>query len=220
MTFTTKLFSLVDRGVIYAIAHIRGGDDLGKSWHDQGKMKQKMNTFTDYIACAEHLIAAKYTSGKITAQGGSAGGLLMGAVTNLRPDLFCGVVAQVPFVDVLTTMLDDTLPLTVGEYIEWGNPNIKDEFEYMQTYSPIDNISAQDYPPIYVETALNDSQVGYWEPTKYVAKLRELKTDRNPLIIHIELEEGGHGGASGRFDYLKEVATVYAFVLKQMGIRE
>jgi oligopeptidase B len=218
-SFGSNRFSLIDRGMIYAIAHIRGGNDLGEHWHDQGKLMEKMNTFTDFIACAQHLIAQKYTT-KITIEGGSAGGLLMGAVANLRPDLFHAVVSSVPFVDVINTMLDKTLPLTVGEYIEWGNPENEAAFRYIRTYSPYENIERKNYPAMLVRTALHDSQVGYWEPAKWVAKLRELKTDNNPLLLHVELKEGGHGGASGRFDYLREVASVQAFILKQLGIKE
>jgi oligopeptidase B len=217
-TFRANRLSLLDRGVIYAIAHIRGGGELGKPWHDQGKMMTKRNTFTDFIASAEHLIAEKYTSkDRIVIQGGSAGGLLMGAVTNMRPDLFHAVLSQVPFVDVMNTMLDATLPLTVGEYLEWGNPNEKPAYDYMKSYSPYDNIAAKDYPTILVKTGLNDSQVMYWEPAKYVAKLRATKTDHNPLMFKINMG-AGHGGASGRYDALHEAAFDYAFILTQVGI--
>ena len=216
--FRSNRLALLDRGVIFAIAHIRGGGEMGKKWHDDGKMMKKMNTFTDFIASAEHLVAQKYTEPKLMAiQGGSAGGLLMGAVTNLRPDLFKAVVSQVPFVDVMNTMLDATLPLTVGEYLEWGNPNEEKAYKYMRSYSPYENLTAKAYPSILVETSLNDSQVMYWEPAKYVARLRTLKTDKNPLYLKTVME-AGHGGASGRYDALKEVAVTYAFVLSELGI--
>ena len=217
--FSSNRISLLDRGVIYAVAHIRGGGELGKEWHDQGKMMVKMNTFTDFISCAEHLIAAKYTSSdRLIIAGGSAGGMLMGAVANLRPDLFKAIVSYVPFVDVMNTMLDATLPLTVGEYLEWGNPNEKPAYDYMRSYSPYDNIAPMAYPAMLVRTSINDSQVMYWEPAKYVAKLRALKTDANPLLFKIKLEPGGHGGASGRYDKLKDLAFDYAFILEQFGI--
>jgi oligopeptidase B len=214
--FSHSRVSLLDRGVIYAIAHIRGGGELGKPWHDQGRMEKKMTTFTDFIAVAEHLVANEYTSSqRLAIQGGSAGGLLMGAVSNLRPDLFGAVVTLVPFVDVLNTMLDDTLPLTVGEYEEWGNPNDPDAYARIKAYCPYTNIDAHPYPTMLVRTSLNDSQVMYWEPAKYVAKLRALKTDNNPLLFRINME-AGHGGASGRYDYLKETALDYAFILAQL----
>jgi len=216
--FRSSRLALLDRGVVYAIAHIRGGGEMGKQWHDDGKMMKKMNTFTDFVSAAEHLIANKYTdSSKLVIQGGSAGGLLMGAVTNLRPDLFKAVVSQVPFVDVMSTMLDASLPLTVGEYLEWGNPNQEKAYKYMRTYSPYDNLKRGSYPAMLVETSLNDSQVMYWEPAKYVAKLRTLKTDNSPLLLKTNLD-AGHGGASGRYDYLKEIAITYSFVLWQLGI--
>lgn len=219
--FSSDRISLLDRGVVYGIAHVRGGGDLGKDWHDQGKMMVKRNTFSDFIACAEHLVAQKTTSSeKLAITGGSAGGLLMGAVTNMRPDLFKLVVSYVPFVDVINTMLDETLPLTVGEYLEWGNPHEKPAFEYMRSYSPYDNIRRTDYPSILVRSALFDSQVGYWEPAKYVARLRELKTDRNPLLLKVSLEPSGHGGASGRYDKLHETAYDYAFILSELGLAE
>lgn len=218
VTFNSNRLSLLDRGVIFAIAHIRGGGDLGKDWHDQGKMMVKKNTFTDFIACAEHLIAEKYTaSDRLVISGGSAGGLLMGAVTNMRPDLFKAVVSYVPFVDVMNTMLDASLPLTVQEYLEWGNPNEKKAYFYMKSYSPYDNLERKAYPNILVKTSLNDSQVMYWEPAKYVAKLRALKTDQNVLLLKTNMA-AGHGGASGRYDALKETAFDYAFILTQMGI--
>ena len=217
--FSSQRLSLLDRGVIYANAHIRGGGDLGKEWHDQGKMMAKKNTFTDFIACAEHLVKTKYTSSdRLVITGGSAGGLLMGAVSNMRPDLFKAVVSYVPFVDVMNTMLDASLPLTVGEYLEWGNPNEKAAYDYMRSYSPYENIEAKAYPTMLVRTSLNDSQVMYWEPAKYVARLRSLKTDKNLLLFKVKLEPGGHGGASGRYDRLKDTAFDYAFILGQFGI--
>ena len=214
--FSHARVSLLDRGMIYAIAHIRGGGELGKPWHDQGRMENKMNTFTDFIAVAEHLVANQYTSRKrLAIQGGSAGGLLMGAVSNLRPDLFGAVVSLVPFVDVLNTMLDDTLPLTVGEYEEWGNPNQRDAYFRIKAYCPYTNIEPHAYPTTLVRASLNDSQVMYWEPAKYVAKLRAHKTDNNSLLFKINMD-AGHGGASGRYDYLKETALDYAFILTQL----
>jgi len=219
VNFNSNRLSLLDRGVIFAIAHIRGGGELGKPWHDAGRMKQKQNTFTDFIACAESLIAQRYTSSeKLAIQGGSAGGLLMGAVTNMRPELFQIVISQVPFVDVLNTMLDASLPLTVGEYEEWGNPQIAEDYFTMKKYCPYTNLEQKAYPAMLLKTALNDSQVMYWEPAKYVAKLRTLKTDSNPLLLKINMG-AGHGGASGRYDYLREIALDYAFLLTQLGIR-
>ena len=218
-TFSSNRMSLLDRGVVFAIAHIRGGGELGKAWHDQGRMMHKKNTFTDFIACARHLIAQKYTaSDRLVISGGSAGGLLMGAVSNLRPDLFKAVVAEVPFVDVVNTMNDATLPLTVGEYEEWGNPKIKAEYEYIKSYCPYSNTTAKAYPTMLVKTSLNDSQVMYWEPAKWVAKMRALKTDRNPLLFKINMG-AGHGGSSGRYDALHETAFNYAFILSQFAIR-
>ncbi|HVG38465.1 MAG TPA: S9 family peptidase [Pyrinomonadaceae bacterium] len=218
--FSSERLSLLDRGVIFAQAHIRGGGDLGKPWHDQGRMMAKKNTFTDFINAAEFLIKEKYTaSDRLIIEGGSAGGLLMGAVTNMRPDLFKAVVSHVPFVDVINTMMDATLPLTVGEYQEWGNPNEKAAYEYMKSYSPYDNLEAKNYPTILVKTSLNDSQVMYWEPAKYVAKLRVTKTDQNPLLLKTNMG-AGHGGASGRYDSLREDAFDYAFMLNQWGIKE
>ena len=217
--FSSNRVSLLDRGFIFGVAHIRGGGDLGKPWHDAGKMMVKKNTFTDFIACSEHLIKENYTSkDKLIITGGSAGGLLMGAVSNLRPDLFKAVMTYVPFVDVMNTMLDSTLPLTVGEYLEWGNPNEKEAFTYMKSYSPYDNIEAKNYPTMLVRTSLNDSQVMYWEPAKYVAKLRAMKTDKNLILFKTKLEPGGHGGASGRYDRLKDTAFDYAFALGQVGM--
>jgi oligopeptidase B len=219
--FSSERLSLLDRGVICAMAHIRGGGDMGKEWHDQGKMLQKKNTFTDFIACAEFLVGEKYTSReRLAITGGSAGGLLMGAVSNLRPDLFHLVVSYVPFVDVMNTMLDESLPLTVGEYLEWGNPNEKKAYDYMRSYSPYENIERKAYPAMLVRTSLHDSQVGYWEPAKYVARLREMKTDKNLLLFKTKLDPGGHGGASGRYDRLKDTAFDYAFILGQFGIKE
>jgi len=218
--FNGSRLSLLDRGFVYAIAHIRGGGEMGEEWRDAGKMNNKRNTFTDFIASAEHLIKEKYTSkDRLVIQGGSAGGLLMGAVTNMRPDLFKLVITQVPFVDVLNTMLDASLPLTVGEYLEWGNPNEKASYDYMKTYSPYDNIEAKAYPTMLVKTSLNDSQVMYWEPAKYVAKLRATKTDTHPLLFKINMG-AGHGGASGRYDALKETAFDDAFILNQFGIAQ
>ena len=218
VTFTSNRLSLLDRGVIYVIAHIRGGGELGKPWHDMGRMHHKINTFTDFIAAAEHLIASGYTSKeKLAIEGGSAGGLLMGAVVNLRPELFRLVISHVPFVDVLNTMMDPSLPLTVGEYEEWGNPQVEEDYFYMRKYCPYTNLEKKDYPTILVKTGLNDSQVMYWEPAKYVAKLRTLKTDGNPLLLKVNMG-AGHGGASGRYDYLREIALDYAFLLTQMGL--
>jgi oligopeptidase B len=218
VTFSTNRLSLLDRGAVFAIAHIRGGGDLGKPWHDDGRMMKKKNTFTDFIACAEFLLAERYGSqDRLVIEGGSAGGLLMGAVTNLRPDLWKAVVSKVPFVDVVNTMLDETLPLTVGEFEEWGNPKKKDEYEYIKSYCPYTNLEKKAYPTILVKTSFNDSQVMYWEPAKYVAKLRTLKTDANPLILKTNMA-AGHGGASGRYDALHEAAFDYAFILTQMGL--
>jgi oligopeptidase B len=218
--FSPTRLALLDRGVIFVIGHIRGGGELGEEWRQAGRMMNKMNTFTDFIACAETLIKNKYTSkDRLVIQGGSAGGLLVGAVSNLRPDLFKAVVSQVPFVDVLNTMLDASLPLTTSEYIEWGNPNEKAAFDYMKTYSPYDNIAKKDYPATLVKVSLNDSQVPYWEGTKLVAKLRTMKTDNNPLLLKVNFG-AGHGGASGRYDALKETAFDFAFMLWQMGIAE
>jgi oligopeptidase B len=216
--FSGNRLSLLDRGVVMAYAHIRGGGDLGKPWHDAGKMLAKRNTFIDFIAAIEYLTAAGYGDpARVAIEGGSAGGLLMGAVVNLRPDLFRAVVSHVPFVDVMNTMLDDSLPLTVPEYEEWGNPNEETYFNYMLSYSPYDNLKAESYPPMLVKTSLHDSQVMYWEPAKYVAKLRTLKTDNNPLLLVTNMK-AGHGGASGRYDYLKEIAFDYAFLLKELGV--
>lgn len=219
-TFSSTRLSLLDRGVIFVIGHIRGGGELGEEWRQAGRMMNKMNTFTDFIACAETLIKMKYTSkDRLVIQGGSAGGLLMGVVSNLRPDLFKAVVSQVPFVDVLNTMLDASLPLTTSEYIEWGNPNEKPAFDYMKTYSPYDNIAKKDYPAMLVKVSVNDSQVPYWEGAKLVAKLRAMKTDHNPLLLKVNFG-AGHGGSSGRYDALRETAFDYAFMLWQMGVAD
>ncbi len=218
VNFRSSRLSLLDRGMVFAIAHIRGGGDRGRVWYDEGKLAKKMNTFTDFIAAAEHLVAAGWTApDRLVIQGGSAGGLLVGAVTNLRPDLFRAVVSEVPFVDVVNTMLDATLPLTTQEYIEWGNPNREKDYKVIRAYSPYDNLAAKGYPAILVEASLNDSQVPYWEAAKYVAKLRTLKTDSNVLLLKTILE-AGHGGASGRYDSLKELAFTYSFVLDQLGL--
>jgi oligopeptidase B len=215
--FNSARLSLLDRGFIYAIAHVRGGQELGRSWYDNGKLFKKMNTFTDFISCAEYLVRHGYTSPRrLFASGGSAGGLLMGAVANLRPDLFRGMVAQVPFVDVVTTMLDPSIPLTTSEYDEWGNPNQPEQYEYMLSYSPYDNVRAKPYPAMLVTTGLHDSQVQYFEPAKWVARLRATKTDGNLLLLRTNME-AGHGGASGRFRRLEEVAFEYAFLLRLAG---
>jgi oligopeptidase B len=218
IAFQAVRLSLLDRGVLYALAHVRGGKEMGEAWHDQGKMLAKRNTFTDFITVADHLVAQKYTSHEhLAIEGGSAGGLLIGAVLNLRPDLCRAAVLHVPFVDVLNTMLDESLPLTVGEFLEWGNPKVKKEYEYMRTYCPYTNLGPRSYPSILVRTSLNDSQVMYWEPAKYVAKLRTVKTDHNPLLLRINMA-AGHGGASGRYDALHETAFTYAFVLTELGV--
>lgn len=219
-TFNSNRLSLVDRGVIYVIAHIRGGGELGEEWRQEGRMMKKMNTFNDFIASAEYLVKNKYTSSdRLVIQGGSAGGLLVGAVTNMRPDLFKAVVAQVPFVDVLNTMLDASLPLTTSEYIEWGNPNEKAAYDYIKQYSPYDNVGRKNYPSMLVKVSLNDSQVPYWEGSKLVARLRAMKTDNNPILLKVNMG-AGHGGSSGRYDFLREVAFDYAYMLWQMGLAE
>ena len=211
---------MLERGVIYVQAHIRGGNDLGEAWHDDGMLMKKKNTFTDFIDSAEYLIAEKWTSPKrLIIQGGSAGGLLMGAVVNMRPDLFHAVHAAVPFMDVMNTMMDATLPLTTGEYLEWGNPTEKAAYDYMRSYSPYDNIERKAYPAMLVTTGLNDSQVMYWEPAKYVAKLRAHKTDDNVLLLKTNMG-AGHGGASGRYDAIKEGAFNMAWMMGQWGIKE
>jgi oligopeptidase B len=217
-TFNSNVLSLVDRGFIYAIAHIRGGQEMGRRWYDDGKMMNKLNTFYDFIDVAEELVRQKYTSpDRLVANGGSAGGLLMGAVTNMRPDLFRAVVADVPFVDVINTMLDASLPLTAQEWQQWGDPHNEVQYRYMLQYSPYDNIEAKAYPWILVTTSFNDSQVMYWEPAKYVARLRATKTDDHPLLFKTNLA-GGHGGSSGRYDRLKEVAFRYSFMLDAVGM--
>ncbi|MGO9894301.1 MAG: S9 family peptidase [Bryobacteraceae bacterium] len=216
--FSSNRLSLLDRGVVMAYAHIRGGGDLGKPWHDAGKMLIKRNTFTDFIACVEYLTATGYGDpNRVAIEGGSAGGLLMGAVANMSPRLFRAVLSHVPFVDVMNTMLDASLPLTVPEYEEWGDPNQEEYFRYMLSYSPYDNLRAAEYPAMLVKTSLHDSQVMYWEPAKYVAKLRTLKIDTHPLLLVTNMQ-AGHGGASGRYDYLKEIALDYAFLLRELGI--
>jgi oligopeptidase B len=216
--FNSNRLSLLDRSFVMAYAHIRGGGDLGEPWHDAGKMLTKMNTFTDFIACAEHLASERYGDpARIAIEGGSAGGLLMGAVVNLKPEIFRAVLSHVPFVDVMNTMLDASLPLTVPEYEEWGNPNDEPYFSTMLAYSPYDNLKPGAYPSMLVKTSLNDSQVMYWEPAKYVAKLRTLKTDPNPLLLVTNMQ-AGHGGASGRYDYLKEIALDYAFLLRELDL--
>jgi oligopeptidase B len=217
-SFRSSAISLLDRGFVYAIAHIRGGKEMGETWYDQGKLLNKKNTFTDFIACADDLVDKKYAApDKVFAMGGSAGGLLMGAIANMRPDRWRGIIAAVPFVDVINTMLDATIPLTTNEYDEWGNPNNKAYYEYMKSYSPYDNVTAQKYPNMLITTGLHDSQVQYWEPAKWTAKLRELKTDNNLLLLHTNMD-AGHGGKSGRFERLKEIAMEYAFMFSLLGI--
>lgn len=217
-SFSTTRLSLLDRGFVFAIAHIRGGQYLGRNWYENGKMLLKKNTFTDFIACAKKMFTSGYTApDKLYAMGGSAGGLLMGAVINLEPKLFTGVIAAVPFVDVVTTMLDESIPLTTGEYDEWGNPNNPEYYAYIKSYSPYDNVEAKDYPAMLVTTGLHDSQVQYWEPAKWVAKLRKMKTDKNPLYLETNMETG-HGGAAGRFEAYRETAMEYAFLLDLEGI--
>jgi oligopeptidase B len=220
-TFSSTRLSLLDRGFVFAIAHIRGGQYLGRDWYEDGKFLNKKNTFTDFIACAEHLVAQKYTTkAQLFAEGGSAGGLLIGAVVNLRPDLFAGVIAAVPFVDVVTTMLDESIPLTTGEYDEWGNPNDKTYYDYMLSYSPYDQVKKADYPAMLITTGLHDSQVQYWEPAKWIAKLRDYRTNKDkPLLMFCNMETG-HGGASGRFEVYKETAMEYAFLLDLAGVSE
>ncbi|NLI79712.1 MAG: S9 family peptidase [Candidatus Riflebacteria bacterium] len=216
--FSSTRLSLLERGFLYAVAHIRGGEEMGRRWYLDGKLQNKMHSFTDFIACAEHLVREGYTAtDRLAINGGSAGGLLMGAVTNLRPDLWGAVVADVPFVDAINTMLDPSLPLTVEEYEEWGNPEKADDYAYIRSYSPYDNIAAKAYPPMLVTAGLNDARVMYWEPAKYVARLRALKTDTNPLLLRTNMGQG-HAGASGRYDYLREIAFEYAFILKTFGL--
>jgi oligopeptidase B len=219
-SFSSTRLSLLDRGFIFAIAHIRGGEDLGRNWYETGKLLQKKNTFTDFIDCSKFLIQEKYTSPEhLYAEGGSAGGLLMGAVANMAPSLYNGIIAQVAFVDVVTTMLDESIPLTTGEYDEWGNPNKKEFYDYMLSYSPYDNVTAQEYPNMYVSSGLHDSQVQYWEPAKWVAKLRATKTDSNLLFLDTNMD-AGHGGASGRFEALKELAKEFSFLLDLEKIKK
>lgn len=219
-TFSSARLSLLDRGFVYAIAHVRGGEELGRVWYEDGKLLKKKNTFSDFVTCAEYVIRERYTGlGRLFATGRSAGGLLMGAVVNMAPHLFAGVVTSVPFVDVVTTMLDDTIPLTTSEYDEWGNPNLQRYYEYMLSYSPYDNVEAKEYPNLFVLTGLHDSQVQYWEPAKWVAKLRALKTDSNLLLLHTNMQ-AGHGGSSGRFRRLRETAMEYAFLLRLAGITQ
>jgi oligopeptidase B len=219
-SFDSSVLSLLDRGFIYGVAHIRGGQEMGRYWYEDGKLLKKMNSFTDFISCGEYLLRHRYTAlDRIFAIGGSAGGLLMGAVVNLRPDLFRGVIAAVPYVDAVTTMLDPSIPLTTGEYDEWGNPNDPVYYEYMMNYSPYDNVRPKPYPALLVTTGLHDSQVQYFEPAKWVAKLRATKTDSNPLILKTNME-AGHGGASGRFRRLRETAYRYAFILNLAGIKD
>ncbi|NBL65092.1 prolyl oligopeptidase family serine peptidase [Flavobacterium sp. NST-5] len=218
--FSSSRLTLLDRGFIWAIAHVRGGEDLGRLWYEDGKLLKKRNTFNDFIACSKFLIKEKYTSPQhLYAEGGSAGGLLMGTIINEAPELYNGVIAQVPFVDVVTTMLDDSIPLTTGEYDEWGNPNDLIYYNYMKSYSPYDNVKAQNYPNLYVSTGLHDSQVQYWEPAKWIAKLRELKTDKNKLFFDVNMD-AGHSGASGRFEALKELAKEISFLLDLEGIEK
>jgi oligopeptidase B len=216
--FLSTRLSLLERGFVCAIAHVRGGGEMGRQWYEEGKLLKKANSLSDLISCAKHLVRKKYTSpGNIAVYGGSAGGLLVGAATNERPDLFRCVVASVPFVDVVTTMMDETIPLTVTEFEEWGNPAKKEFFEYILSYSPYDNIERQDYPHMLVTGGLNDPRVQYWEPAKWVAKLRELKTDDNLLLLRTKMGEG-HGGASGRYDHLRDIAFEYAFILNCFNI--
>jgi oligopeptidase B len=219
-TFSSNRLSLLDRGFVFAIAHIRGGQEMGRYWYEDGKLLKKKNTFTDFIDCSRFLIKEKYSSAdRLFASGGSAGGLLMGAIVNMNPELYKGVVAAVPFVDVITTMMDASIPLTTGEYDEWGNPNDKEYYDYMLSYSPYDNVKAMAYPNMLVTTGLHDSQVQYWEPAKWVAKLRDMKTDNNLLLLHTNMD-AGHGGASGRFSRLKELALEYAFIMDLAGVKK
>lgn len=213
--FNSNRLSLLERGFVFAIGHIRGGSDMGRAWYDDGKMLKKKNSFTDFIACAEHLIKEGYTSNqKLAILGGSAGGLLVSACLTMRPDLFRAVIAKVAFVDVVTTMSDPTIPLTALEWDEWGNPQVREHFDYMLSYSPYDSIRAAEYPHMLITTGLNDPRVAYWEPAKFAAKLREMKTDNNLLLLHTNYD-AGHG-ASGRYDYLKEVAVDYAFLIDRL----
>jgi oligopeptidase B len=219
-SFSSARLSLIDRGVVYAIAHVRGGQEMGRAWYDDGRLLHKKNSFTDFIDVTRHLVAERYAAKHgVIGMGGSAGGMLMGAIVNLSPQDYRGIVAQVPFVDVVTTMLDDSIPLTTNEYDEWGDPHEREYYDYMLSYSPYDNVRAQRYPAMLVTTGLWDSQVQYYEPVKWVAKLRALKTDQNPLYLHVDME-AGHGGKSGRFQRYREIAMEYAFVLDQLGIRK
>jgi oligopeptidase B len=219
-SFSSARLSLIDRGFIYAIAHVRGGQEMGRAWYDDGRKRHKKHSFADFIDVTRHLVAERYAAkDKVFAMGGSAGGLLTGAIANLSPGDYRGIVAQVPFVDVVTTMLDDSIPLTTNEYDEWGNPKEREDYEYMLSYSPYDNVRAQDYPAMFVTTGLWDSQVQYYEPAKWIAKLRALKTDQNPMFLHVDME-AGHGGKSGRFQRYREIAMEYAFVLDQAGIEK
>ena len=212
--FSSTRISLLDRGFVFAIAHIRGSEYLGRQWYEDGKLLKKMNTFTDFIDCSKFLIEKEYTSAEhLYAMGGSAGGLLMGVIINMNPELYNGVVAAVPFVDVVTTMLDESIPLTTSEYDEWGNPNVKEYYDYMKSYSPYDNVVSKEYPNLLVTTGLHDSQVQYFEPAKWVAKLRDVKIGNHILLLHTNME-AGHGGASGRFNAIKETAKDYSFILE------
>jgi oligopeptidase B len=221
IAFAQELVSLLDRGVVYAMAHVRGGGELGKRWHDDGRMMHKTNTFTDFIDAAEALKRLQWVRPDALAiTGASAGGLLMGAVLNMRPELFAAALVYVPFVDVMSTMLDESLPLTANELEEWGDPKQQAAFEYMLAYSPYDNVKAQAYPALLVVSAYNDSQVMYWEPAKWVAKLRATKTDARPLLLRMNMDPAGHGGASGRYDRLQDAAFEYAFLLSELGVRQ
>jgi oligopeptidase B len=216
--FDSNRISLLDRGIVFGVSHIRGGGEYGKRWHDAGRMMNKRTTFSDFIACAEALIAQGYTSrDRLIANGGLAGGLLMGAIVNMRPDLFRGILAQVPFVDVVNSMLDESLPLTIGEFEEWGNPKEKAAYDYMMSYSPYDNVKAQQYPSMLVVSSYNDSQVLYHEPAKWVARLRAMKTDSNVLLLKMNLDPAGHGGKSGRYEQLEEQAFEYAWILTTLA---
>jgi oligopeptidase B len=216
--FRPEVVSLLDRGFVYAIAHVRGGQELGRWWYEDGKLLEKKNTFTDFIDCGRYLVDHGYTSrDRLFARGGSAGGLLMGAVANMAPNLFAGIIANVPWVDIVTTMLDDDVPLTTAEFDEWGDPKKNEYYDYMLSYSPYDNVEAKDYPAMLVTTALEDSQVQYFEPAKWVAKLRAMKTDGNPLLLTCEMSSAGHGGVSGRFKQYRETALEYAFMLKVLN---
>lgn len=218
--FSISRLSLLDRGFVFALAHIRGGADLGQQWYEDGKLLHKQNTFSDFISVTQHLVDEQYANPKqVYAMGGSAGGLLMGAVVNQAPQLYHGIVAQVPFVDVVTTMLDESIPLTTGEYDEWGNPNDAEYYHYIKQYSPYDQVKAQDYPHMLVTTGLHDSQVQYWEPAKWVAKLRDMKTDNNQLLLYTDMD-AGHGGKSGRFKAYEDIALEYAFILALAGIHQ